>query len=46
MSEHPEKYKQILDELILKAQEKNDEQILQNPYLQMHTILESLESYR
>ncbi|KAK4835257.1 hypothetical protein QYF36_007544 [Acer negundo] len=39
MTEKPEKYQHMLQNLVFKAQQSNNEKILENPYLQMRGIL-------
>jgi len=39
--EKPEQYKQLQTGLFTKAQQSNDETILDNPYLQMRSILDA-----
>ncbi|GAV76082.1 hypothetical protein CFOL_v3_19557 [Cephalotus follicularis] len=39
MTEKPEKYQQMLQNLVYKAQQSNNEKLLENPYLQMRGIL-------
>jgi len=43
-SERPEKYKALLEDLLSKAQETNDEKLLENPYLQIREILKNFET--
>ena len=45
-AESPEKYKAMLDDLVSKAQETNDEKLLDNPYLQVREILKMFETYK
>ncbi|KAJ7548084.1 hypothetical protein O6H91_08G116800 [Diphasiastrum complanatum] len=40
MNEEPEKYQRILHNLVFKAQQSNNEKLLENPYLQMRGILQ------
>ncbi|OAE25014.1 hypothetical protein AXG93_523s1190 [Marchantia polymorpha subsp. ruderalis] len=40
MTEEPEKYQRMLHNLVFKAQQSNNEKILENPYLQMRGILQ------
>ncbi|KAL6613719.1 hypothetical protein ACP70R_035989 [Stipagrostis hirtigluma subsp. patula] len=40
MTEEPEKYQRMLQSLISKAQQCNNEKLLENPYLQMRGILQ------
>ncbi|XP_057979447.1 uncharacterized protein LOC131165551 isoform X2 [Malania oleifera] len=40
MSEEPEKYQRMLQNIIFKAQQSNNEKLLENPYLQMRGILQ------
>ncbi|XP_071723412.1 uncharacterized protein [Rutidosis leptorrhynchoides] len=40
MTEKPEKYQQMLQNLVFKAQQSNNEKLLENPYLQMRGILQ------
>ncbi|KAI4382832.1 hypothetical protein MLD38_008744 [Melastoma candidum] len=40
MSEKPEKYQLMLQNLVFKAQQSNNEKLLENPYLQMRGILQ------
>ncbi|GKV28471.1 hypothetical protein SLEP1_g37526 [Rubroshorea leprosula] len=40
MTEKPEKYQYMLQKLVLKAQQSNNEKLLENPYLQMCGILQ------
>ncbi|KAG6466365.1 hypothetical protein ZIOFF_075856 [Zingiber officinale] len=40
MTEEPETYQRMLQSLIFKAQQSNNEKLLENPYLQMHGILQ------
>ncbi|KAK7273038.1 hypothetical protein RIF29_14084 [Crotalaria pallida] len=40
MTEKPEKYQHILQNLVVKAQQSNNEKLLENPYLQMRGILQ------
>ncbi|XP_058109747.1 uncharacterized protein LOC131252965 isoform X2 [Magnolia sinica] len=40
MTEEPEKYQRMLQSLIFKAQQSNNEKLLENPYLQMRGILQ------
>ncbi|KAG0502931.1 hypothetical protein HPP92_003003 [Vanilla planifolia] len=40
MSEEPENYQRLLQSLIIKAQQFNNEKLLENPYLQMRGILQ------
>eukprot|EP00268_Persea_americana_P027875 TRINITY_DN2712_c0_g2_i6.p1 TRINITY_DN2712_c0_g2~~TRINITY_DN2712_c0_g2_i6.p1 ORF type:complete len:1123 (+),score=236.12 TRINITY_DN2712_c0_g2_i6:618-3986(+) len=42
MTEEPEKYQRMLQNLIFKAQQSNNEKLLENPYLQMRGILQLL----
>ncbi|XP_043701219.1 uncharacterized protein LOC122651756 isoform X2 [Telopea speciosissima] len=39
MTEEPEKYQRMLQSLIFRAQQSNNEKLLENPYLQMRGIL-------
>ncbi|XP_043718502.1 uncharacterized protein LOC122666550 [Telopea speciosissima] len=39
MTEEPEKYQRVLQSLIFRAQQNNNEKLLENPYLQMRGIL-------
>ncbi|KGN50551.1 uncharacterized protein LOC101205603 isoform X2 [Cucumis sativus] len=39
MTEKPEKYQHMLQNLVIKAQQSNNEKLLENPYLQMRGIL-------
>ncbi|KAJ0046178.1 hypothetical protein Pint_06251 [Pistacia integerrima] len=39
MTEKPEKYQHMLQNLVFKAQQSNNEKLLENPYLQMRGIL-------
>ncbi|KAG7030721.1 hypothetical protein SDJN02_04758, partial [Cucurbita argyrosperma subsp. argyrosperma] len=39
MTEKPEKYQYMLQNLVIKAQQSNNEKLLENPYLQMRGIL-------
>ncbi|XP_021892733.1 LOW QUALITY PROTEIN: uncharacterized protein LOC110810757 [Carica papaya] len=39
MTEKPEKYQSMLQRLVFKAQQSNNEKLLENPYLQMRGIL-------
>ncbi|XP_057753678.1 uncharacterized protein LOC130973250 [Arachis stenosperma] len=40
MTEKPEKYQHMLQNLVVKAQQSNNEKLLENPYLQMRGILQ------
>ncbi|KAI0531463.1 hypothetical protein KFK09_001018 [Dendrobium nobile] len=40
MTEEPENYQRLLQSLIIKAQQCNNEKLLENPYLQMRGILQ------
>ncbi|KAL0650234.1 hypothetical protein Bca4012_092925 [Brassica carinata] len=40
MTEEPEKYQNMLQNLVFKAQQSNNEKLLENPYLQMCGILQ------
>ncbi|KAK7340868.1 hypothetical protein VNO77_21585 [Canavalia gladiata] len=40
MTEKPEKYQYMLQNLVVKAQQSNNEKLLENPYLQMRGILQ------
>ncbi|KAM0948257.1 hypothetical protein DsansV1_C07g0076381 [Dioscorea sansibarensis] len=40
MTKEPEKYQRLLQSLIYKAQQSNNEKLLENPYLQMRGILQ------
>ncbi|PON40043.1 Armadillo-type fold containing protein [Trema orientale] len=40
MTEKPEKYQQMLQNLVVRAQQSNNEKLLENPYLQMRGILQ------
>ncbi|KAJ4830406.1 hypothetical protein Tsubulata_018082 [Turnera subulata] len=40
MTEKPDEYKHMLQNLVFKAQQSNNEKILENPYLQMRGILQ------
>ncbi|XP_027365777.1 uncharacterized protein LOC113872432 isoform X1 [Abrus precatorius] len=40
MTENPEKYQHMLQNLLVKAQQSNNEKLLENPYLQMCGILQ------
>ncbi|CAL0308297.1 unnamed protein product [Lupinus luteus] len=40
MTEKPEKYQELLQNLVVKAQQSNNEKLLENPYLQMRGILQ------
>ncbi|KAK7343283.1 hypothetical protein VNO77_11913 [Canavalia gladiata] len=40
MTENPEKYQHMLQNLLVKAQQSNNEKVLENPYLQMRGILQ------
>lgn len=40
MREEPEAYQHMLHNLVFKAQQSNNEKLLENPYLQMHGILQ------
>ncbi|XP_057441776.1 uncharacterized protein LOC130733571 isoform X1 [Lotus japonicus] len=40
VTEKPEKYQHMLQNLIVKAQQSNNEKLLENPYLQMRGILQ------
>ncbi|KAG5062606.1 hypothetical protein JHK85_003789 [Glycine max] len=40
MTEKPEKYQHMLQNLVVKAQQSNNEKLLENPYLQMCGILQ------
>ncbi|KAE9615671.1 hypothetical protein Lalb_Chr04g0257821 [Lupinus albus] len=40
MTEKPEKYQQLLQNLVVKAQQSNNEKLLENPYLQMRGIFQ------
>ncbi|KAJ6820092.1 uncharacterized protein M6B38_399295 [Iris pallida] len=40
MTEEPEDYQRMLQNLIIKAQQSNNEKLLENPYLQMRGILQ------
>ncbi|KAK4754581.1 hypothetical protein SAY87_002685 [Trapa incisa] len=40
MMEKPEKYQHMLQNLVFKAQQSNNEKLLENPYLQMRGILQ------
>ncbi|KAH1156634.1 hypothetical protein GLYMA_18G288500v4 [Glycine max] len=40
MTENPEKYQHMLQNLVVKAQQSNNEKLLENPYLQMCGILQ------
>ncbi|KAM7270394.1 hypothetical protein ACFE04_029608 [Oxalis oulophora] len=40
MTEKPEKYQQMLQNLVFKAQQSNNEKLLENPYLQMRGLLQ------
>ncbi|XP_038679261.1 uncharacterized protein LOC119980576 isoform X2 [Tripterygium wilfordii] len=40
MTETPEKYQHILQKLVFKAQQSNNEKLLENPYLQMRGIIQ------
>ncbi|CAN6472476.1 unnamed protein product [Victoria cruziana] len=42
MTEELEKYQKVLHELVFKAQQSNNEKLLENPYLQMRGILQLL----
>lgn len=42
MTEQPERYQRMLQSLIVKAQQSNNEKLLENPYLQMRGILKLL----
>lgn len=42
MTEQPERYQRMLQSLIVKAQQSNNEKLLENPYLQMCGILKLL----
>ncbi|KAK6933209.1 hypothetical protein RJ641_036103 [Dillenia turbinata] len=42
MTEEPEKYKRILQNLVFRAQQSNNEKLLENPYLQMRGIIQLL----
>lgn len=44
MTEEPENYQRMLQSLIIKAQQCNNEKLLENPYLQMRGIIQ-LSSY-
>lgn len=44
--ESPEKYKAMFEDLLSKAQETNDEKLLDNPYLQVREILKMFENYK
>ncbi|XP_042476064.1 uncharacterized protein LOC122057826 isoform X2 [Macadamia integrifolia] len=39
MTEEPEKYQRMLQSLVFRAQQSNNEKLLENPYLQMRGIL-------
>ncbi|XP_042512090.1 uncharacterized protein LOC122087145 isoform X2 [Macadamia integrifolia] len=43
MTEEPEKYQRALQSLIFRAQQNNNEKLLENPYLQMRGILKLSE---
>lgn len=40
MTEEPEKYQRMLQNLIFRAQQSNNEKLLENPYLQMRGIIQ------
>lgn len=40
MTEEPDKYQRMLHNLVFKAQQSNNEKLLENPYLQMRGILQ------
>ncbi|CAL0316275.1 unnamed protein product [Lupinus luteus] len=40
MTEKPEKYQHMLQNVVVKAQQSNNEKLLENPYLQMRGILQ------
>ncbi|XWS56557.1 hypothetical protein CRYUN_Cryun09bG0095600 [Craigia yunnanensis] len=40
MTENPEKYQHMLQKLVFKAQQSNNEKLLENPYLQMRGIFQ------
>ncbi|XP_062092704.1 uncharacterized protein LOC133798442 isoform X2 [Humulus lupulus] len=40
MTEKPEKYQHMLQNLVVRAQQSNNEKLLENPYLQMRGILQ------
>ncbi|XP_058099117.1 uncharacterized protein LOC131243642 [Magnolia sinica] len=40
MTEEPEKYQRMLQSLVFKAQQSNNEKLLENPYLQMRGIIQ------
>ncbi|KAK7310424.1 hypothetical protein RJT34_07941 [Clitoria ternatea] len=40
MNKNPEKYQNMLQNLLVKAQQSNNEKLLENPYLQMYGILQ------
>lgn len=40
MTEEPEKYQRMLQSLVFRAQQSNNEKLLENPYLQMRGILQ------
>ncbi|KAK2359854.1 hypothetical protein QL285_085184 [Trifolium repens] len=40
MTEQPEKYQNMLQNLVVKAQQSNNEKLLENPYLQMRGIIQ------
>ncbi|XP_061362748.1 uncharacterized protein LOC133306443 [Gastrolobium bilobum] len=40
MTEKPEKYQHMLQNLVVKAQQSNNEKLLENPYLQMRGIIQ------
>ncbi|KAM7492061.1 hypothetical protein LguiA_034982 [Lonicera macranthoides] len=40
MTEEPERYQRMLSSLVAKAQQSNNEKLLENPYLQMRGILQ------
>uniref|UniRef100_A0A7N0V565 Uncharacterized protein n=1 Tax=Kalanchoe fedtschenkoi TaxID=63787 RepID=A0A7N0V565_KALFE len=42
MTEEPEKYQRMLQSLVLRAQQSNNEKLLENPYLQMRGIIQLL----
>lgn len=40
MTEEPVKYQRMLQNLVFKAQQSNNEKLLENPYLQMRGIIQ------
>jgi len=44
--ERPEKYQALLEDLLSRAQETNNEKLLDNPYLQVREILKMFEAHK